>query len=346
MKKLTYKFNPYTFARISAMKSLVLKKQDYDKIMKMQPSEIAKFLQERVYSNEINELSIKYSGLKLIENALVLHLKRIMQKLKRISDPSIRYLMIQYLKRYDFYNIKTLIRGKSINKSASEIRELLLPIGSLKEEALLKLYSKGSVREIIEDSGIVKKDDFEEAISKYESGESLLEIENLLDYYYFISSSEFALKIPEQGRLFRDFFRYEIEVYNIMLILKKIFFGLGKKYLEKYIIQDGKDLSKRSLGLLLNAKTYEEFMKEISKTKYSSIFQSLKKEESPLLKSEILLKKFLLKKSSLLYHQHPLSVDLVLGYMFAKEIEASNLRTIIKSKYLDFTEDYVMELIV
>ena len=74
MAKLKYKFNPYTFARISAMKSLLLQKSDYDKIMKMDSSEIVKFLQERMYSNEINKLAVKYSGIRLVENALNMHL--------------------------------------------------------------------------------------------------------------------------------------------------------------------------------------------------------------------------------------------------------------------------------
>ena len=98
---------------------------------------------------------------------------------------------------------------------------------------------------------------------------------------------------------------------------------------------------------MLNKENIQSFMRELSKTNYGKILPEPEKDEQGvLLKYEILLQRFLLKKSVLLYHQHPLTVDLVLGFMFAKEIEVSNLRTIIKSKYLEFTEDYVKKLIV
>ena len=87
------------------------------------------------------------------------------------------------------------------------------------------------------------------------------------------------------------------------------------------------------------------FLKELSKTNYRKILPEIDEKDS-LLRYEVLLEKFLLNKSILLYHQNPLTVDLVLGFMFAKEIEVRNLRVIIKSKKLEYTEDYVKNLIV
>ena len=346
-EKLVYKFNPYTYARISAMKSLLLKKEDYDRVMKMHSSEIVKFMQEGDYAKEINELSIKYSGVKLVENALNKHLERVFLKLKLISDPNIEYLMLQYLKRYDFWNLKTLIRAKTVEKDLEKVMDMLIPVGSLKLDKLRVLYSKNTVREIIEESGLINAREFEDAINNYESTKDLSEIENLFDYHYYQDSVEFASKIPEQGKLFQEFFKYEFDVYNIMLLLKKIFFNLSKQSVEKYIINDGKNLPKRIVLNLLNKENIQSFMRELSKTNYGKILPEPEKDEQGvLLKYEILLQRFLLKKSVLLYHQHPLTVDLVLGFMFAKEIEVSNLRTIIKSKYLEFTEDYVKKLIV
>jgi V/A-type H+/Na+-transporting ATPase subunit C len=344
-KKLQYEFNPYTFARISAMKSLLLKKEDYDKIMKLSSSEIIKFLQEGVYAPEINKAALKYSGIQLVENSLNKHLERIFLKLKLISDPSIEFLMIQYLKRYDFYNLKTLIRAKQSGLDESKFIDLLLPVGTLKKDKLKKLFTFDTVREIIEESGLIIKSEFNELLDSYEQTKDLGEIENMLDYHYFADSVEFAKQIPSEGKLFKEFFKFEFDVYNIKLILKKIFFKLETKYVEKYLIFDGKDLSKRSINDLVQCDKLSTFLKELSKTNYRKILPEINESDS-LLRYEVLLEKFLLNKSILLYHQNPLTVDLVLGFMFAKEIEVRNLRVIIKSKKLQYTEDYVKNLIV
>ena len=184
-QKFRYKFNPYTFARISAMRSLLLKKADYDRIMKMDNSEIIKFLQEGVYSQEISDAAVRYSGLKLVEIALNKHLQKIFLKLKLISDPSIEFLMNQYLKRYDFYNLKTLLRAKQIGAKEEDILDIMLPVGSLKIEKLKELFAKETVREIITSSGVVNIKNFSSAINSFEQTGQLSEIENLFDYHYY-----------------------------------------------------------------------------------------------------------------------------------------------------------------
>ncbi len=346
MAKLVYKFNPYTFARISAMKSLLLKKEDYDKIMKMDPNEIIKFLQDGVYSTEINELAIKFSGLKLMENALNRHILNIFNKLKVISDPNTEYLMNQYLKRYDFWNLKTILRGKLAEVSDDNILNMLLPLGMLKIEQLRTIIKKTNIKDILSSSKLINIKDFKDAIDNYENNKDLSIIENLLDYHYYLDSVKFTENMPVQGRLFKEFFLYEFDIYNIKLVLKKVYFALDKDNVQKYVIYQGKFLNKNIIKSLLDKEKLSEIVRELSKTPYSRIIKELDNATDPLLRYEVLLERFLLEKSILLFHQHPLTVDIVLGYMFAKEIEIRNLRTIIKSKTLEFTEEYVKNLIV
>jgi V/A-type H+-transporting ATPase subunit C len=151
-KKVSYEFNPYTYARISAMKSLLIKKEDYDRLLKMDPNEIIKFMQDGVYRDEINTFAIKYSGVKLVEHSLNKHLAKLFLKLKVISNSDTRDLMNQYLKRYDFWNLKTILRAKQSGIRQEELLDMLLPVGSLKLDTLKKLTLKNSVREILAES--------------------------------------------------------------------------------------------------------------------------------------------------------------------------------------------------
>jgi V/A-type H+/Na+-transporting ATPase subunit C len=345
VEKVVYRFNPYTFARICAMKSLLLRKEDYDRIMKRDVNEIIKLLQENVYGEEINQLAMKYKGVELVDNALNRHMSKVFTKLRAIVDPNTLALMDQYLKRYDFFNLKTILRARQTDVPEEDLLDYLLPVGFLNAKALLKLYDKDTVAEILEASRLVNILDFKEALKKYDESKDLSDIENLLEHYYYMETVAFTKNIPATGKLFKEFFLYEFDAHNLKLILKKLYFKLKNEEIEKYILPAGKDLSSHIITELLEVTEMQDFLKVVSRTKYRDIFGD-KQTETHLLKYEVLLESMLLWKRILLYHQNFLSVDVALGYMFAKEIETKNIRVIVKSKALDLKEDYIKSLIV
>ena len=70
------------------------------------------------------------------------------------------------------------------------------------------------------------------------------------------------------------------------------------------------------------------------------------KNTGSLVTLEAELYKYLLRKATLLLHQHPLSVDVILGFMLAKDIEIRNLRVIIKGKQLGLSEEFIEKQLV
>ena len=77
---------PYTYVRSNVMKSLLLKKEDYHKLLKMSLPEITRYLQESEYKREIDELAGRFKGIDLIELAINKNLVNCFNKLKRISN--------------------------------------------------------------------------------------------------------------------------------------------------------------------------------------------------------------------------------------------------------------------
>ena len=123
-EKIRLGFYPYTYVRVMTMKSKLYKKGDYDKILKMSFAEIAKFMQESEYKKVITEVSQKFpeSGFDMLELALQKSLEHTLTKLRKISPKALQALINAYLTRYDYENIKTIIRGKfadAIGKSAN-----------------------------------------------------------------------------------------------------------------------------------------------------------------------------------------------------------------------------------
>jgi len=88
----------------------------------------------------------------------------------------------------------------------------------------------------------------------------------------------------------------------------------------------------------------EQLSKTFHRTEYGGIIakgiEDFKKTNS-LISLEIDLYKHLLRRSILFMHQHPLSIDVILGYMFAKDIEVRNLKLLIKGKQLGLSEQFM-----
>ncbi|MBS3119525.1 V-type ATPase subunit, partial [Candidatus Woesearchaeota archaeon] len=56
---------------------------------------------------------------------------------------------------------------------------------------------------------------------------------------------------------------------------------------------------------------------------------------------ESALNRRLLERTILLTHQNPLSIEVLLGYMFAKHIEVKNIRLIVKAKSLRIPQEFI-----
>ena len=141
-KKLELGFYPYTYVRASVMRSLLFRKDDYQRMLKMGFNEIAKFLQESHYRNEINRLATEYSGSDLLELALNRNLADSFKKLISISHPNLRILINEYIKRKDIDDIKTVLRGKLTGANEKQILASITSAGTLSYDFLISLLKK------------------------------------------------------------------------------------------------------------------------------------------------------------------------------------------------------------
>ena len=348
-KSLKLGFYPYTYVRTSVMKSLLFNKDDYHKMLKMSFSEIAKFLQESSYKKEINALATDYSGADLLELSLIRSLAESFKKLIRISPEELSLLIKEYAKRKDIDDLKTILRGKFTNSDEKTIISSITGAGSLKYEYLLSLMKKESAEEVLKNNKLVDFSLFNEAIKEMKEKNSLVAIENVFDKYYYGHLIMFSRLLPKEGALFRSFISKEVEILNILTILRLKRARFRKEDARDYIIYSGDKLRDSKITSLANLEDLGEVAKALERTEYKEVvakgIEEFRKSGS-LIALEIGLYKHLLKQSILLLHQHPLSVDVILGYMFAKDIEVRNLKIIIKGKQLGLSEEFIENQLV
>lgn len=344
------KEHPYTFARISAMRSKLLKRNDYDKLLKMKEAEIAKYLQDFEYEKEINRFAMQLSGSRLIEKAIRENLTETLNKIVKISNKELQIIIKEYLKKEDTFNIKTIIRGKYTKTPNEEIRKLLIPVGKLSLDALNKLLSEDDIEKIILKTSFGKDEEVKQSLKIFKDKKHLEIIEFAIDKAFYKNMMMFVDSLPSDTKIIKEFLAGEIDTANIRVILKFKREKLGDDTIKKLLfITKTSSVSKSRWEKIASAKTLNDVLKEFEKTEY---FEIVKKGIDELSKKDTLseidlsLQRYLLARTQRKNHQNPLSIDVVLSYLFAKEVEIRNIHLIIKSKQLGLKEDFIEKQLI
>lgn len=329
---------PYTYARVSAMRSKLIARSEYQKLLKMDLTSITRYLQEAGYK-EIIELSDKFSGIELVDQALKENQVETFHKLRKISPQNMVDVINLYLCRWDYYNLKIVLRGLFSNISKEETMELIIDAGNYNREHFAKLFDTSSIWEAIANSKFVSEKEMQEAYESFKNTRKLIELENKLDQLSFKKAVSGAGICPDQGHIFKRFLLRDIDIINIKNILRFKKEGLEHSVIMDYMIFSGLRLKKKDLESLAKRETIKDVLEALNKTYYSRFIDFTGFDD--LYDIEIALQNINLKSSSLKAHQNPLSIAAVLNYMISKIIEVRNLRSIVKSKHLGIDENYV-----
>lgn len=345
--KLSLGKYPYTYARISVMRSFLLKKDDYHKLMKMDVNGVISYLESSQYRKEIDELAVQFNGIPLMEFALNRNLSNTWAKLKRISPAGLRILISVYLLRVDVWNLKTIIRAKYTKLDPAKIPAMLLPSGYLNEKKLAELAKKESIEDILKSAGFIDFSYFGFAVDKFRETNSIAEIENVLDTFYYSAMMEFSSKLPQEGRLFREFVELELAITTLINVLRLKRANVSAKDIENHVKlpQSDRALFRR----MISAASVAEAANLLLQSRLKQIVEAGVNEfiaSGSLVMLELDLFRHVLKRSILLLHKHPLTVDVILGYMFAKEIEVRNIKMLLKAKQLGLSEEFVTRQII
>lgn len=335
-QKIALKTYPYTYARVSAMRGKLIKKQDYIRLLKMDTTSIIRYLQETEYKKSVDRLASAHRGVNLAEYAINDNLVETVNKLKAISEKEVVELVDAYLRRWDILNLKTVLRIKNkVQKLQDNSAEnLLVPLGSLDKKFLINLLNMNSVIDVLKK---VKSLGYNINVEEFEKNKDLAVIENQLDKDFFYKTLEFVGSIPEEGERFKVFLKIEIDVINIRNLLKLKRVNADKSRTIQFLIFSGQYIGKSELERLAETRNIEELMDKLKSTKYGKVFGS----SQSIVDIELELDRFWLQSAALYSHQNPLSVQTILAYLLAKDIEARNLKAIVRGKQLGITEDFI-----
>ncbi|MFH1424556.1 MAG: V-type ATPase subunit [archaeon] len=312
----------YAATRVRVSAGRLLTEADYHRFIKMDIKEIIRVLEEGEYKKDIDELSTKYSDADLVEKAInisfVKEMKRVVGFLPKGSA------LEEYLKRWDIFNIKTLLRSKESRNAQEILLDNLVPVGELSGALLDRLVKAETPDAVIE--GLRGTTYYK--VAAEHKGKTLREIEDALDKVYY----ERVLERGGGCKSLMKIVKAEIDLKNAVNLLRAN--GLGLENPKGIFIAGGNlrpaffigllGAEKREITLALNKKGFGKHI-PIDAAEPSEVESGLRRY-------------YMLLGYKLLRDYEP-SVNTMLGYIRAKEREVNNIRIILRSKKVENQEE-------
>jgi V/A-type H+-transporting ATPase subunit C len=343
----------YVNARIRGMKSRLLGQELLDAlILKPDTDAIITELEKTPYRAEIEKAAVQHAGLACIEVALRADIARTYRKIYSLfeKEKKEKYARI-LLNRWDVHNVKTILRGKNIHETSSEILGCLIPAGELDEATLVELVKQPDVRGVIDLLAtwrISYAAPLTRHLKEYSETRDLAVMEYALDRFYFEYALDTIRGNTYDDRIMREMVATEIDVTNIRSVLKMIRDRIPIEEAQEFLIPGGAILDKKRLVLLVKAGTIKDASKQLMGTPYAFLGQvpeeTFKQEKISVFEKE--LERFLIRKGTGCFLGDPLSISIAIGYIWAKFTEVTNIRIIARLKMADMAEKIIREELV
>ena len=339
----------YVSARVRTRRALLFDEDDYRKLVRMGPGEIARFMEESTYEREMNALGARYDGVDLIEYALNHNLARHFDDLLRWADGRLYDQIARYLRKFDAWNVKTVLRGLYTDSDPDDVRDDLIRAGELDDARLDALLEVESIELVVEGlADTIFGPALEAALRDYEETGLLVPLENAVDRAYYDRLLSDVGDVDDRATaLYLEFLRAEIDFRNVRNALRLAYSGADIDPAE-YHIEGGKLFDRQTLQSV--ASNADELVTRVRDSGYgdqlADALDELETAES-LIGFEHALEAALLAYSRHLSVVYPLSVCPVLAFVLAKEREVDNIRAIARGREAGLSvEDIESELVI
>ena len=291
-------------------------------------NEVLRILNETEYSN----VSSNIKRAEDYEEVLSAELKRVYDLVYEIS-PIKDVVKIMSLK-YDYHNIKVLLKGKVLNKDLSS---MLINLGSLDLQEIKRKIDGDNFKSL---SGNLGKG-ISEALKAFEETKDPQKIDIILDKYMYKDLVE--LKKILNYKFIDNLVKAMIDSTNIRTLLRVKKQNKNRDFAKEVIVDGGDIDSSRLIALL--SETPENIMNKLQSTIYSNLVKEglegyIESGSASLL--EKLSDNYImdLMKGSKLVTFGP---EKILSYIYAKETEIKVIRIIMVGKLNNIAEEVIRE---
>lgn len=315
--------------RLRVLETRLLDKAKIDRMIDSNSAEEAmKVLQETEYANVM-------SNVKRAEDYEIMlseELKRIYAEMYSMS-PSKVLIDIMSIK-YDYHNVKVILKGMFLNKDLSDI---LIPVGTIEPSKLKYIIENNN----LVDLNSVMRKAVEEATKDFEDKKDPQRIDVILDRYMFEEMKSIAKEINDT---FVDkYVKVTIDLTNLKTLLRVKKLNKSREFLLSVVIEGG-FIDKETLALLLTD-SVENIPGKLSHTNYIDVLKNgvedyTKSGSAGLL--EKLVDNYIMEMMKGAKFVS-FGVEPLLAYIYAKETEIKVIRIIMVGKLNNITGEVIRE---
>ena len=344
----------YVIARVRGMKGRLLDTSVLESlILKPDIESIIAVLENTPYKKEIEKASVQYSGITCIEVALRKDFTNAFRKIFSLveGENAEKYVKV-LLNRWDVQNIKTILRGKNVHMIPADILECLVPAGELDDTTLIELIKQPDVKAVIDllaTWGIEYAEPLTRNFGEYTEKRDLAVLECAIDKFRYENALNAVKGNSYDDRIIREMIATEIDVTNIKTVLKVIRDKIDIEEAERYLIKEGGiELDIEKLLAMIQTGTIEGAIKLLGTTPYNFLLklpeEAFRAEKISVFERE--LEKYLIERGISRFFGEPLTIAIIVGYIWAKYNEITNIRIIARCKTADFSEKELREELI
>lgn len=330
----------YAFAngRIRKLENGLLNKDILDRMIKSNDIVSAlKILTE----SDLNDYSFDLNNPSDFEDSLNQELLQTYDLIKSISKVStFNFLYFTFASKYDFHNIKILIKSKYLKKEFSS--ELISPIGTLNVEKLNSAIKDEKYEDIPASFEVLIKKTLTE-YNKFKDPEIIdfvLDKERYVMIFNKIRETEI---IEEEEPYLRRFIKINIDLNNIINCIRAKIRGEKKTFTKEFLIPEG-DFKIENLIEVYDSPLSSWFEK-LRYTDYKNIIElgvNYFQKNNSLMELEKLIDNFILNFSKIGKYI-TFGIEPIVGFITAKENDIKNIRIILSGKLNNLSPDEITE---
>ena len=315
--------------RLRVLETRLLDKTKIDRMIdSSSPEESLKVLRETEYGNLMSNVKRAEE----YEEVLSAELKRVYDEMYKMS-PSKELIDLMSIK-YDYHNIKVILKGRFLNKDLSDI---LIKVGRTE---VTKLKSIIDNDELVDLNPTMRKG-IEETLEDFNIKKDPQRIDIILDKYMFEEMKLIAKGLDD--KFSSTYIKVIIDLTNIKSLLRIKKQNKGREFLLSVVI-DGGNIDKDMLVMLLTDAT-ENIPSKLSYTNYENVLKVgvedyCKKGSAGLL--EKLVDNYIMdmmKDAKMI----TFGCEPLLAYIYAKETEIKVIRIIMVGKLNNITGEVIRE---
>lgn len=303
--------------------------------------EIAKLLEGTWYGGELAQAMGTFTGAEALESAVNRQFVKLNRFAYSASPFAGRPVVGAYLRRWDVENIGIILSAKAYGRLLTEGESFLvsdrespasLSAGLLGLDDLRQLLAQSSVEGVA--NMLVKFGYGQVLLQKldaFSASKDIFPLVQALEQQYYEQLLSASLFFQGDEWVVREFLASEIDVRNLMTVLK------GKQHKVAPddvapVLQSGGSLTPKALLELLNLSSIPEIVSAVGPSFRLGDGLPAYQENGTLTAFEVAMKRQHAEKAMLRMRQYPLSLAGIFGFLIQAEVERSDIRRIVYGK--------------